>query len=223
MSVIETISQSIQRDLQHLKHLSDNVANVNTPGYQSIQSFDAVVNNQKTYAHQVISTKLGAIKDSERTLDFAITSQGYFLIEKNDELFATRYGRFHISADGWLTHVSGGKLLANSGAIHVGSSNVSISEDGSVHIDGKETDQLKLIETQHLTLGASAGLYSINGPINFLGKVQIKSNAINTSNVDSGEQMTNMINLNRHVQSLQKAASAYDQMLNAGINELGKK
>ncbi|CAH9051001.1 hypothetical protein PSECIP111951_00308 [Pseudoalteromonas holothuriae] len=223
MAVIEAIAQGIERDLAHLKAVSQNVSNVNTPGYQAIQSFDVALGNNQTVAQQNISSKYGALKDSDRNLDWAIASQGYFVIEKHGQLFLSRYGRFHVSSEGWLTHVSGGRLVGDNGAINVGSGQVSVSEQGQVFIDGQQLEQLKIVEVGQVVAGQSGGLYSFSGPVTDVQNTRIKANSINVSNVDSGEQMTHMINLNRHVQSLQKAASAYDQMMNAGINELGRK
>ncbi|ODB37103.1 hypothetical protein BB427_13990 [Pseudoalteromonas sp. BMB] len=223
MSVIDAIALGIERDLQHLKAVSENVANVNTPGYQAVQSFDAVLNADQVITQQLVSKKFGAVKDSERNLDWAITSTGYFVIEKDQQLFITRYGRFHVSKDGLLTHVSGGKLLGESGPINVGNASVSVSTMGAVLLNGKESEQLKIVDVAHIAKGVSGGLYSFRGQVSDVMDIQVRKNAINTSNVDSGEQMTNMINLNRHIQSLQKAALAYDQMMSAGINELGKK
>ncbi|MCF6436981.1 flagellar basal body rod C-terminal domain-containing protein [Pseudoalteromonas sp. MMG022] len=223
MAVIDAIALGIERDLQHLKALSQNVANVNTPGYQAVQSFDVVVGNDNTVAQQQIAPQFGAVKDSDRSLDWAIASSGYFVIEKNDQLFVSRYGRFHVSQDGWLTHVSGGRLVGESGAINVGQGQVSVSHDGQVLVNGQHYEQLKVVDVSQVQAGQSGGLYSFSGNVSDVQAVNIKSNAINVSNVDSAEQMTNMINLNRHVQSLQKAALAYDQMMNAGINELGRR
>ncbi|CAM4163558.1 flagellar basal body rod C-terminal domain-containing protein [Pseudoalteromonas byunsanensis] len=223
MAVIEAIALGIERDLEHLKAISQNVANVNTPGYQAVQSFDVALNGHNTIAQQKIAPKYGAIKDSDRGLDWAIASKGYFVIEKNDQLFVSRYGRFHVSQDGWLTHVSGGKLVGESGAINVGHGHVTVAENGQIFVDGQQLEQLKIVDVGQVLTGHSGGLYAFSGSVSEVHDKQIKGNAINVSNVDSGEQMTNMININRHVQSLQKAASAYDQMMNAGINELGRR
>lgn len=223
MAVIEAIAQGIERDLEHLKAVSQNVANVNTPGYRAIQSFDVVISDDHTVAQQSISKQHGSYKDSDRNLDWAIASNGYFLIEKESELFVSRYGRFHLSADGFITHVSGGRLVGETGVIQAGTGNVTVSNTSQILLDGQQIDKLKIVEVGQILTGVSGGLYRFLGPINDVQDVMLKSNAINVSNVESSEQMTHMINLNRHVQSLQKAASAYDQMMNAGINELGRK
>ncbi|TMO66649.1 flagellar hook-basal body complex protein [Pseudoalteromonas aurantia] len=224
MSTIDVIGDGIARDIKHLEVVSQNIANINTPGFQSVQSFDSVVTDNQTTVSKVITPSNGAIKSSNRRLDWAISGSGYFVIEKEQNLYASRYGRFHIGEDGLLTHVSGGKLIGESGAIYVADGSVSVSKSGEVKVSGNIIDRLQIIDVQNLQVSTeSGGLYMFSGSVSPVETRQIRANAINASNVDPATQTTQMMNLNRHIQSLQKAALAYDQMLNAGINELGRK
>jgi flagellar basal body rod protein FlgG len=224
MSTIEAVGEGIVRDMKHLEVVSQNIANINTPGFQSVQSFDVAISEDKTVATQYVTDRSGSIKSSNRGLDWAITGSGYFVIEKGNSLYVSRYGRFHIGEDGLLTHVSGGKLIGESGSIQVTGGAVSVTNSGDVKVAGNVVDRLQIIDVEQLKVSnQSGGLYIFNGAAAAVENRHIKANAINASNVAPAAQTTQMMNLNRHIQSLQKAALAYDQMLNAGINELGRK
>lgn len=223
MDPLDIINASITRDLKHLAASSNNVANVNTPGYLKVDSFDSMINGSAVTITSKVSPIKSGIKATQRALDVAILSSGYFAIEHSNEIFLSRYGRFHVDNEGFMKHVSGGYLLGESGRIFVSDENVIITKDGQVKSANQLVDKLKLVETAEVQRSHLSSLYQPLKDITNVDFREFKTRAINISNVNSAEEMSKMISINRHVQSLQKVASAYDQMLNMGINEMGKR
>lgn len=227
MSVEKILASAINNDLTQLKVLSQNVANVNTPGYLNQQSFVALVDGQSQLKTEV-STATSAVNLTGNNLDIAVKDQGFLLIEVNDQQYLSKSGRLSVDSEGWLKHISGGYVLGQSGRIQVPTQNHSalvFNAEGDLTFNGETVDRLQLVTpNQGVSLNVMGNnLYQVQNNQYSPSNALIIPGALNGSSVESSEQMIKMIELSRHLQTMQKAALAYDQLLNAGINELGKK
>jgi flagellar basal-body rod protein FlgF len=221
MDTIQLIDAALSRDLQHLNRVSQNVANVNTHGYLSVHSFDQALSIQ---AQTNISTDSAGVRDTGRSLDVAILGPAFFRIQLNGEELLTRNGRFHINAEGFLAHSSGGVVLGERGPIAIKADSISISADGWVSEAGMPVSKLSLSSSQALTGSPYGhGLYVASEDSQIVETYSLKVAALNASNVNAGAESVRLMELSRHIQSLQKAAAAYDLMLSNGINEIGKR
>lgn len=227
MSVEKILASAINNDLTQLKVLSQNVANVNTPGYLNQQSFVAMVNGENQLQTQV-SKATSAVNLTGNNLDIAIKDQGFLLIEVNNQQYLSKSGRLSVDNQGYLKHISGGYVLGQSGRIQVPSQNHSalvFNQGGELTFNGETIAQLQLVTpNQGVPLSMMGdNLYQVQNNQYTPSNALIIAGALNGSGVESSEQMIKMIELSRHLQTMQKAALAYDQLLSAGINELGKK
>ncbi|MCF2860214.1 flagellar hook-basal body complex protein [Pseudoalteromonas sp. SMS1] len=223
MDPINLIDASINRELQMLSTVSQNIANVNTPGYQSVQTFNQVLESGTVETVTHIAPSKSAINDTNRPLDVAIVGEGYFIVELNNEFFLTKNGRFHVGPDGYLTHSSGAKLVGENGKIDTYGEVPSINTNGDVSVNGSKIAQLALVKTDNLARTEVASLYRASSAVTAIEVRTVKPSALNASSVVSSDEMTQMMSINRNIQSLQKVVHAYDQMLNSGINEMGRK
>ncbi len=227
MSIEQILSVGINNDLEQLKVLSQNVANVNTPGYLKQQTFVSMLNGQATLQTNV-STATQGVNLTNNNLDIALNNNGFLLVENNGSQYLSKMGRLSIDNEGWLKHISGGYVLGQSGRINVQVDNhkaLSFNNLGQLNYQGQTLETLQVVKpTQGAVLQVMGNsLYQIEGEQYAPASAEIVSGALNSSGVGSGEQMIKMIEVSRHLQTMQKAALAYDQLLNAGINELGKK
>lgn len=133
--------------------ISNNLANVNTPGYKKskISFVDLMykdanptqgipeegqaafeMGSGSAVAGVTKSFSMGEIKASERSLDVAINGEGLFEVNLLDGSKAyTRSGSLNINADGYLT-ANNGYQLASQIQIPDGTTNVVITSDGRV-------------------------------------------------------------------------------------------
>ena len=104
-----------------LNVLSNNVANLNTPGYKSSQlqfldlyyqlqssggeSFAQIGNGVNTGATNLDTTQ-GDLRETGNDLDLAIDGAGFFVLRDEGETFYTRAGQFEFDADGFLVERS---------------------------------------------------------------------------------------------------------------------
>ena len=223
MDVNEITLQSINSNLKQLTALSQNVANVNTPGYLSDVAFSEKLSNGDLVDKASISLNKAPIKETHRSLDVAILSDGFFEINKNKQNFLSKNGHFYIDAEQYLKHSSGGYVMGEHGRIIA--SDPVIASNGSVIVDGTVIDKIKIVTVEKKSSLSRVGknLYQATATKERVENVQLKSGSLNSSNVESSDEMVKMIEISRRIQTSQKVINAYDQLLNVGINELGKR
>lgn len=115
--------------------ISNNVANVNTPGYKASElafrdlfyRFNSASGNGGDTSSQIgtgvdtPNTRLrfqdGELRDTGNPLDAAIDGNGLFVLRRDDNLYYTRAGQFELDSDGYLVdRTSGSRVLALTGA-----------------------------------------------------------------------------------------------------------
>lgn len=120
------------------ENLSNNISNINTPGYKSddmiVKSFDQYLivknestHNGKSHTRNVGYLELGVGVDETvtdytqgitegtgRDLDFAIQGQGFYtVLDANGQQKYTRDGRFSVDNEGYLVDSNGYKVVAS--------------------------------------------------------------------------------------------------------------
>jgi flagellar hook protein FlgE len=97
-----------------LTSVSNNVSNLNTPGFKAIQSrFSESGHNGVRLGSNAADFTQGEIIASANDLDLAIEGNGFLVLANKDgELFYARTGRFSVDADGYVVLDGGGMRLA---------------------------------------------------------------------------------------------------------------
>lgn len=102
---------------KNLDNISDNIANMNTPGfkgkdtfYQSLTGQDASLGTQIAGEQHRFSS--GEIRQTGNVGDLAIAGEGFFVLLNNGEVQYTRAGQFQFDDDGFLTDPSTGAQVA---------------------------------------------------------------------------------------------------------------
>ncbi|UAA37600.1 flagellar hook basal-body protein [Paraneptunicella aestuarii] len=224
MEPIDYILQSLQHDISKVEVISQNLANAQTPGFQASHVFSEYMSSSEGSKLQtLLANSNSTIQKTQRSLDVAILSDAYLQVELNGETLLTRHGRLHTDKDGNLLHVSGGKVLGESGYIQLPEGDIEIKANGELHVAGHEVDKLFLVTMNgtEKTEYRGAGLFA-NASYS-PASAQVEQFALNSANVNTTQDMIRLIETSRHAESLQRAFHALDQIKNAGINELGKK
>lgn len=207
--------------------LANNVANVNTTGYQaeelSFRQYLAKDGNlspqSKTmaFAQDVETyrdTTPGSFKTTENPLDLAIAGDGYFAVETPLGTRYTRTGNFQIDNTGALVDQSGNPVLDNAGQriiFEENDRNVLIGEAGNIKVDGAERavlgvykfDNPKLLERTNSTLFKAEVTPTI------AEKARVNQGVLESSNVQAVREMTHMIDVSRAVNGTAKLIETY--------------
>ena len=115
--------------------LSNNIANLNTPGFKASElafrdlfyQYSASGGNGNGSSSQVgcgvdtpstsIRYRAGESRETGNSLDAAIDGNGFFVLRKDNEFFYTRAGQFEFDSDGYLTEkTSGVRVMALDGS-----------------------------------------------------------------------------------------------------------
>lgn len=229
-----TASQfAMQMDQLKLQTISQNVANMNTPGFkrQLLESRGFAEQLQANLSEVLTQTDASQIKtqgiiaQSHNPADFAIAGEGYFQVQGDQGVFYTRRGDFHINAHGELTTATGETVLGKSGVIRVDDSSFTVDAQGTIVVDHRKIDQLNVVQFEHTNdlRYVGNGLYQSEQPANpVTANTRIMQGFIEQSNVKSVDEMMDMVKLSRHFEASQRVMRLSDNLLSNAINQLGE-
>lgn len=173
----------------------------------------------------------GTIANSDSDDDFAIDGRGFFTVSQGagSQNYYTRDGHFHVNMQGNLMDENGdnvmGKNIAtgNVEAINVGNGKITSDSYGNLSVNGKPTYSFSLVDFNDYNSLKKVGnnLYSGTNPIQN-ANVSVQQNALESSNVNSVNAMTDMMTTMRNFETDQKVVSAIDQTLGQAVNDVGK-
>lgn len=228
---IMVYSAVMRAQLDKLNSVAQNTSNANSTGYLHESSFinsnsflnllssadaNAALSNSR-------ATSLGALKLTNSPLDLALASDHWFVLESEGTNLITRNGAFSVSSEGYLM-LGEHRVMGMSGPIQQISRDAVVHADGSIYLNGELLNKLKIV-----SISSGNGLLSYGDGIYRSDEVQdasespkVVQGALVNSNVDLESDMTKVIETTRHIEMLQRAMSAYDDMMDVGINQLGK-
>jgi flagellar basal-body rod protein FlgF len=202
----------------------------------SIESFYDMQGGDKSYVDAkgtFTDFAQGAIKPTGNPLDTALEGKGFFEILTPQGVQYTRNGSFNIDSQGRIVNKDGYPVLA-SGAptsdaqqriIYAPQSSFSIGEQGEILSQGQEMSRLSIVQfpngesLRKVGNGRFAKIQDSVQPIAATG-VRLHGQALEGSNVNVIQEMTDMISASRVFESTQKAIQAYDQMNGKMIDQV---
>lgn len=236
--------------LQQLKLdvLSNNVANINTPGYkEDLPVFrlqdepedllpndvdQAGIQRQRILPYAPpFSTNTnfssGAVKPTGNTLDLALNGDGFFTVQTDNGVRYTRQGNFRMNEDGIMTTQNGDPVLGQGGEISLEGNNVTIGTDGTVEVDGEIVDQLRLVrfdDQRHIkkigdTMFEPADGFGVEIELD-AENTSVDQGFIEMSNVNAVRAMTDMIEAMRVSQAYQKVIQSVDEVTSKTVNDV---
>lgn len=217
--LIYTAMTGASQVLNQQAAVSQNLANVNTPGFRSVlNTFRAVPlvgEGLPTRTFVVDSTagadfSQGVLQQTGRPLDVAVTGEGWFAVQGADGKEAyTRDGSFQLSPEGVLQTRTGQSVVGDGGPISIPPDTaVTIAADGTISTvpsGGNATSvivvgRLKLVNPDKAQMArGDDGLFRLKGGTDAIAdaNVRVASETIEGSNVNAVEAMVSMISLAR--------------------------
>lgn len=218
-----------------LNVLSNNIANVRTPGFKSERVVSTtfaqeLLTRQEQGNTQTIGTGApirlvqdvpsnfdsSALEPTERPFDLAINGEGFFNIQAGENVYLTRNGNFDIDEEGFLVLRGAGRVLGQNGEIRIGSAKFQVNQDGTVYDErGRRMDQLMITrpaQDAQLTKFAN-GMYTL--PLESTEPAQaytIEQGVIENSNIDINREYTLVMEAQRAFQACSQALKVVDEM-----------
>ncbi|MEF9952028.1 MAG: flagellar hook-basal body complex protein [Clostridium sp.] len=231
------VTSMATRQIQQ-ENLSNNIANINTPGFKksdvSIKTFeDMLIQRRESFANSRNRSEAigylnsgvgideikkdytqGAIRRTDKKTDFAINGDKFMfnVVDANGKKHLSRDGKFHVADGGYLVDSQGRRVIG--------------SDNKPIIINGNEPD-----------LNKSGILTNSNGNVGFMlteintengqavrqgGNLEaVSQGVLEGSNVNVEDVMTEIITVSRNYESAQKVLLQMDESLGKAVNEVG--
>ena len=203
--LIFTAVSGAERTLRSQQVHANNLANADTAGFRANLEVAATQAMQNGYGYDsmhlaktdadTISTRAGAVRETGRPLDVAISGAGYLAVQFGEGEAYTRAG-----VDGTISVLTEGATLM------------------------QPVDKLRLVNAEgaELTKNEAGLIVSRDGnPLEADPNVAVRGRALEGSNVSAIEEMVAVMSLNRSFEMQMKMFKASDSMNEAGNRLIG--
>lgn len=228
--------------MKRMDVISNNLANVNTPGYKKdkmlFESMLAGAVNppavpQASTADPILQKEnifvdyaAGSVAQTGNTLDLSIDGDGFFAVQTPQGRAYTRQGNFRLAADGALVTSDGHPVMGQNGSIRIQGSHVEVDPKGVVMVDGVATGTITIVDfpkPYNLTKLSSSQFIPANPDVSPLAaNGSISQGQLEGSNVETITEMVQMIETSRYFDTCQRVIKGFDDMAGKAVNELGK-
>ncbi|XBC37465.1 MAG: flagellar hook-basal body complex protein [Buchnera aphidicola (Meitanaphis microgallis)] len=239
---IYTAMTSAKKILEDQEILANNLANISTTGFKSkLRSYTVLSEDMNTEKHYDLYSKKydltqGSFHNTMQSLDIAVINQdGWITVQTdNGDIAYTKNGRLNINSKRQLTSQNNIVAGQNGPIVIPYNADIKILSNGTIKIvkDNKTSNQklekikLAKIDAKYLTYGGN-GLYFINNDSKYNlqvkdnPNVKILSQTLEDSNVNSSENIINIISDARKFDMQMKILNRLDeniQLINKSLN-----
>ena len=216
--------------------ISNNLANSTVHGFKKDRIafndilgdtiIDSYSNNNSLYEVKIDHSQ-GDIRGTGNQLDLAINGKGFFKVNTPEGIKYTRKGNFILSPQGVLSTQDGYQVMGIGGPITVPGKDIIINNQGVLSSDGIQAGQIELVDFERYETLIKEGNGLFGNPANDPEKpanadTTIKQGFLELSNVNTAEEMIQMVHSLRAFESYQKAIKVIDEMNNKAVNEVGR-
>lgn len=232
MDINAIAATAMQADVERLGVISQNIANVLTPGYKrqifSDASFVTQYSNMLPVPSHVppitIDASAGALRTTGNLQDIAFDGPGFMVLDKNGEAIYSRAGNLHVDKAGRLVNSDGLPVRGDGGELILQEGTFTIKADGEVVQADRRVGKLEIVQFQNPEVLEPVGNGFRQGSARFAtdsAAVQVKSGFQEASNVNSPQEMISLTETVRHYESLQKLMQGLDDSMDTTLRKLG--
>lgn len=211
---------------KQLDIIANNLANVETPGYKSDRVYFKDFMLQSSYTRM----DQGKLRQTGSPYDIALQGEGFLKVQKDGRTLYTRNGNLKLDRNQMLVTQEGWQVLGESGPIELTGNNESvdlrIEPDGRIFDGENEVDTLAIVKFNP-TRRLRKTIHGYFEPVNAgaaptpVTNVQVQQEFLETANFEVPEEMANMIDSLRGVESFQKVMRAFQEIDSEMIKKLG--
>lgn len=232
--ILNIAETGMRNSLRQLEAISNNMANMNTQGYKrevylsrGFQSFISPGITETAQAesasHSSRDYSAAPLKFTGSPLNLAIEGEGYFQLQTPQGVLLTRNGQFQINQHGQLVSAQGWPVMMK-GNMTFDRADFQVKGDGTVVLSEQNQVQLDIVTADSKSLEiAGPGIFKSNGITSAVEKPSyVRQGYLESSNVNSLDEMVKLMTVTRHLESSQQLIRAYDEVLDSAINTLGE-
>jgi flagellar basal body rod protein FlgG len=227
----------LQADEARLKAISQNIANVLTPGYKAqvpvtasfVRQLDSVGRadaDTRPVGSSAIDPRSGNLRYTGNLDEVAVEGDAFLELAGPGGPVYTRQGSLRVDVRGRLVGTQGLPVVGTSGEIALANAPFSVSALGEVSQGGRVVGTLRLVAFDH-----PSRLESLGNGMYAQGAAQVDERASGArvrpgfseaSNVSSAQEMVRLSETVRHYEALHKVVQGYDESLEKAIRKLGE-
>ncbi len=233
---IALLGASLRADAEALRVTSQNVANVQTPGYRREVSvlesaFDSAA-RQAAAVDLVAPTQrvandfhTGSLQQAAGPWNVALDGDGYFVLSTPSGERVTRRGDFSLDASGKLVSRDGFPVLGDGGEITPPAGTPTIDSDGTIRVNGQVVDRLRRVTADPSALvstGDNNFAPASSASLTEGGANTVKQGFLETSNVTPTDELLRLMETMRHFEMAQHFVRGANDMVNNASTTLGR-
>lgn len=222
---------------RQMEVISNNVANMNTTGFKSQRMLFLEYLERPNREGDRMSfvqdygllrnTEAGPLSITNNQLDLALRGEGYFTVETLSGPRYTRGGAFQLNANREIVDRAGLPLLGENNqriTIPATAGQIEIQGDGTVKTEQGVAGKLKVVnfDDEQKLMELGGGLYSTDQDEIRIEQPQVTQGALESSNVQSVVEMTQMIDVIRTYQNVQKMIDTEHERIRTAIRQLAR-
>lgn len=229
----EILLSSSQR---RLESVARNVANTATPGFRAERVYEEILATRANAEGDATSPERrtaittdfsdASLQLTGAPLDLAIAGQGFFEVRDGDALGYLRSAHFSRDVEGRLVDDAGRALQGvNGGDIFVSDGALDILVDGTLLQGGVPIARLKVVAPPDLSALTPLGGALFGAPDNAMTPVEeplVRQGMIESSNVETAEEMLQMMTAIRQAETGARIVQAYDGLIGQAITTLAR-
>jgi len=233
MGLIELGELMMTSSERRLELVSQNITNVSTPGFKRSVSFDQTIdaasaaNTQRSAIASHPDFSQGALRQTGRPLDLAISGDGFFMLRAEDgRTLYTRNGQFSRASDGRVVSAQGYTLQSADGAdVILREDPGEIVNDGTILENGAPIARIGLYAPSDSAQMQAIGGTLFSAPasaMNEIGSPLLRQGMLEGANVDNASEMLQMMAAMRQAEAGARVVEAYDSLLGQSISTFGR-
>jgi flagellar basal-body rod protein FlgF len=222
--------------------IANNLANVETVGFKKERVFGRIVDDAVAAADAITDRSQGDISPTGNALDVAVQGDAFLVVQTPDGERLSRGGSLRLDDQRRLVTQQGHLVLGEKGPITLPNGEIGIGRNGVITVQPPATGSDRLakggisarlnaavlrIETVPLTSTlqhAGGGLFLPDAARKPAAESdrQVMQGALEASNVNAIESLTEMIDTVRAYADVQKSISVMDDIRGIAANQIGK-
>jgi len=167
----------------------------------------------------------GRLEASELSTDMAIVGDAWFVVETPAGERFTRTGTFHLDELGYLIDFGGNFLQGENGRILVGNLGFTVDTLGTIRVGEEVIDTIRRVSFEDNNALRQQGhnlFFSLEAPQAVSNDNQIIQGFLESSNVDIGREMVDMLSVFRIYETNQRILTMIDESVGLAVNEIGR-
>lgn len=246
--ILSLVLGSMQSDVSRLERIGMNITNASTTGYKREivgampfaarmgAAAGAVVAGTPEPAQFSVrfDPRPGTLKATGQSLDVALAGPGWFEVASDQGVTYTRQGNFRLDARGRLVTQQGHAVMGTAGEIQMPPGQPVIDASGRIFDPAapagagraQAVAQLRVVQFEGSAPmeRAGDGRFRMAGDATAVpeGVLQVQQGFLENSNVSHMHEMVRLMETMRHMETMQKVAIGYDDMLATSIRKLGE-